>query len=199
MVVDRSKLFRNDAFNGFVRHGEKDYEKRILENFYYIKRGLAEKDPSKKQPIGYAIIVNKKEKNMFVYQRSPSNKAHGDERLQNKWSCGVGGHIEIVDEKSENPIVESMLREINEEVGFLGDAEAKVLGYINDESNDVGRVHFGILYLIETDKDVTPKSEELKTGKMMRINDVESIFSSNDFDVEEWSRIALEAVKQEMD
>lgn len=196
MVVDRDKLFSDYLFDGFIEHKKIDYEKKILENFKYMKRGLAEKDSSKKQPIAYAIIANKKNKKIFVYQRSQSSKDHGDKRLQNKWSWGVGGHIERIDESSQNPIVHSMLREIKEEVDISGKINTKILGYINDDSNDVGKVHFGILYLVETDGAVTPKSKELKRGKMMDLEEIERICSS--YNVESWSRIALDPLKKMM-
>lgn len=197
MVVDREKLFDGYSFNGFLEYGKFDYEKKILENFRYMKRGIAEKDFSKKQPIAYAIIVNKKTKKIFVYQRSDSSKDHGDERLENKWSWGVGGHIEKIDEKHQNPIIHSMLREIKEEVDIKGRIKTKILGYINDDSNDIGKVHFGILYLVEIDGSVKPKSKELKMGKMIDIDKLDDICSS--YNVEDWSKIALAPLKRMME
>jgi len=190
MVVDREKLFANRSFNGFLPAKEFDFERIILENYYFVKRGLAEKDYSKKQPIAYAIIL--KDKNIFAYQRSTSTREHGDERLQHKWSFGIGGHIEKVDE-SDNPIISSMLRELEEEVG-LKERAIKLLGYINDESDDVGRVHFGLLYLVETSQAIKPVSPELRQGKFISLEMAEKLKEKEQ--VESWSKIALSALRR---
>jgi predicted NUDIX family phosphoesterase len=189
MVVDREKLFASKSFDGFLPASEFDFEKIILENYYFVKRGLAEKDYSKKQPIAYAIILNNKK--IFAYQRSSSTKEHGDERLQHKWSWGIGGHIENLDESS-NPIITSMLRELEEEVG-LTKPSVKLLGYINDDSDDVGKVHFGLLYLLETKQQLKPTSPELKHGSFMKFDEIEELAKKEQ--VESWSKIALLALK----
>lgn len=189
MVVDREKLFARKYFNGFLKVEEEDFQNIILKNYYFIKRGLAENDYSKKQPIAYAVIC--KGKKIFAYQRASSTKEHGDERLQHKWSWGLGGHIEKIDD-SDNPITNSLKREMKEEVG-LKEIKAKLLGYINDDSDDVGKVHFGLLYLVETRQNIVPKSEELKTGEFFSFSELEKIAKNHE--VESWSKIALLALK----
>ena len=68
---------------------------------------------------------------------------------------------------------------------------------INDDSNDVGKVHFGVLYVVETNSEiVTPKDSEIDNGRLRTIDELEKICSSSDFAVEEWSRISLEPLKQ---
>jgi predicted NUDIX family phosphoesterase len=189
MVVDRDKLFASRSFIGFLPANEFNFEKIILENYYFVKRGQAERDRTKKQPIAYAVILNNRK--IFAYQRSSSTKEHGDERLQHKWSWGIGGHIEKPDE-SRNPIITSMMRELEEEVGLVN-ASVKLLGYINDDSDDVGKVHFGLLYLLETNQQLKPISAELKQGKFMSFDDIEKLAENEQ--VESWSKIALLALK----
>ena len=87
-----------------------------------------------------------------------------------------------------------MLREIEEEVDIHGSIEPRILGYINDESNPVGEVHFGVLYVIETDAEfVRPKSSEIGTGRLLTLKDVEEI--RKDAKIEDWSEIALDPVR----
>ncbi|RLG19185.1 hypothetical protein DRN67_03400 [Candidatus Micrarchaeota archaeon] len=197
MVVDRVILFGNDYFQGFRPQAEVDYEDRIRKNFKYMKRSLAEQDPSHKQPIGYCLIVNPQTKRIFAYQRSSHDAKYGEKRLQGKWSWGVGGHIEKFDVEAGNALHASLMRELEEEVEIVGNKELKVLGYINNDSDDVGKVHFGVLYVVETDTDeVKPKAPEIDKGAMKQIGALEKIATSPDFKVEEWSRIALEPLKQ---
>ena len=239
IVVEKEILFGKEYFEGFKPQYHVDFESRILSNLKSMRRGDAEKDPSHKQPIGYALIINPKTKEVFAYQRSSKDKNYGEKRLQGKWSWGVGGHIEpfdvkianaenhtlkhvdecnlehpkipskprlksrgkiqgFFDSENGNPIRESMLREvIEEELELIGEIKSSsVLGYVNDDSNDVGKVHFGILYLIEFEGQVKPRDSEIAHGRLMSINELEKICSSPDKDVETWSEIALGPLKK---
>jgi len=196
MVVPTKELFGSDYFEGFKNHKDIDFESRILSKYKYMRRGLAEVDPTHKQPIAYSIIVNPTTKKVFAYQRSKDDKKYGESRLQGKWSWGVGGHIEHLDTKNNNPINDSMLRELDEEVHIKGSSNPKVLGYINYDSNEVSKVHFGILYVIETDAtEVEPKQTEIDNGDFRTVEELKNICNSKDNEVEEWSNIALTALE----
>ncbi len=196
MAVKRDTLFSEKYFQGFSNHNIHDYEKKVLGNYKIGRRGDLEIDPSHKQPIGYMLIVNPTEKKVFAYQRAIKDKDYGEKRLQGKWSWGVGGHIEPHDIGNGNPIRESSLRELEEEINIIGKIKnINVLGYINDDSDPVGEVHFGILYLIEIDGSAKPNDKEMSEGKMFSINELEEICSSKEFTVENWSKIALNPLK----
>jgi len=167
MVVPREDLFENNEhyFEGFRHADVKDFETNILQNHIWMKRGIAEEDPNHKQPIAYCLIVNPQQKKVFAFQRGLKDEHYGEKRLQGKHSWGVGGHIEQFDTAEGNPIYNSMLREIEEEIECNGSMEPKVLGYINSDQDDVSKVHFGVLYLIETDAvDVRPRDNEMAAG-----------------------------------
>ena len=194
MVVKRDLLFLEDYFHGF-KPNTVNFESRILKNYEYMKRGLAEDDPNYKQPIAYNIIINPEIEKVFVYQRSPDDKRYGEKRLQGKWSFGIGGHIEKID--SKNPIKESMLREINEEIRIPIGFNERILGYINDDTNSVGKVHFGILYIVETDaKEIIPKDKEIKEGKFRSLEEIAKIIGSEDYNLEKWSEISFRPLKE---
>jgi predicted NUDIX family phosphoesterase len=197
LVVEKSQLFGSNYFEGFRPQSEIDYASRILSHFTYMKRGLAEQDPRHKQPIGYSIIVNPALKKIFAYQRASHDAKYGEKRLQGKWSWGVGGHIEKIDTDAGNPLEMSMQRELEEEVSISGSITPKILGYINNDSDEVGKVHFGVLHIVETDAtSISPKDAEIDNGKLRTIAELEKICASPDYKVEEWSRIALEPLKQ---
>jgi len=73
MAVKREILFGNDYFEGFRPANVVDYKSRILENFEWVKRSYAEKNPQYKQPIGYSIIVNQPQ-NEFLHIKDPWTK-----------------------------------------------------------------------------------------------------------------------------
>lgn len=195
IVVENKILFGGDYFQGFRPGTEIDYESRILSNIKIMKRGLAEKDSYHKQPIGYIIVINPKTKQVFAYQRASEIKLV-EERLQGKWSWGVGGHIEPLDINNKNLIRESMLRELSEEIGLETKNYPKILGYINDDNDDVGKVHFGLLYVLETSENIKPKDGEMASGRFVSLGELEKICSSPDSQVEAWSKIAMGPLKK---
>lgn len=195
LVVKRKSLFLGDVFEGFMRPSV-DFLSRILDNFEYVKRGIAEQDENFKQPIGYAVIFNPKSKKLFLYQRDSDKNNYFESRLYGKWSLGIGGHIDKSEENSENPVLAGLLREVSEEVNISGEVKPELLGYINDDSDDVGKVHFGVLYLIKVDSDdVSIAGKEHKRGKMMSFSEFENLLSDKSVVVEDWSKIAFNAIK----
>jgi predicted NUDIX family phosphoesterase len=129
------------------------FKYEIVPVAYYIDREVAEESPEFKQIIPYVVM---KYKNRYlVYKRT---KKGGEGRLHEKHSIGIGGHINPVDGDRE-AIENAIVREITEEVDFpIVDKKLfkiKPIGLIYDDSNDVGRVHFGFVWMIEFDKTVT--------------------------------------------
>ncbi len=197
MVVKREMLFAEKSFDGFLPANSFDFESVILSNFEWMNKDKAESNPGYKQPVGYSIIYNPILKQIFLYQRSKIDQNYAEKRLQGKWSCGVGGHIEKVDTKNGNPIHESSLREIQEEIKIFGKRRMQVLGYINDDSDDVGKVHFGILYLVVIDNGkVEPLDPEISEGKLVPLSVLENKCNAPDVAVENWSKIALSPLKK---
>lgn len=191
LVVKRDLLFSKKHFIGFIEQSEVNFEKIILENYRWMMQGDAEKNGFYKQPIGYVIIYNPKHNKIFVYQRSDNSANYKEKKLQGKYSCGVGGHIERADATNSNPITESILREVREEIEIKVLENIKTIGYINNE-DDVGLVHFGILYIVETNlESLKPKAPEITSGRFVEIKEFEDICNNPDYNVEEWSKIAL--------
>ncbi len=196
MVVERNQLFSKNTFEGFQAARPDNFEEKILKSFKYLERGVAEIDPAHKQPIGYSVIVNRDLNKVFAYQRSADDKRYREKRLQGKWSWGVGGHIEKFDVKQGNPIRESTLREIEEEIDLKDILKLHLLGYINSEADAVSQVHFGILYVVETSAaEINPRDPEIERGQFRDILFLENLLTSPEIQVESWSRFALEPIK----
>lgn len=195
MVIDRSTLFADGYFQGFAPDGEIDYKKIIVENYHYIKRGIAEERPEFKQPIAYCLIMHSETGHIFAYQRAAQEDYH-ESRLRGKWSWGIGGHIDKIDSEGDDPILTSMEREIEEEV-YMEQYEApEILGYINDDETPVGQVHFGLLFLVKTTARVKPKDAEISWGGFKPYKELAEIVASSDKSVESWSEISLEPLRK---
>lgn len=186
MTVPVSVLFKERYFQGFLPASEFDYESVILSNTEWVKRGIAEHDPTRKQPIAYCVLANLLSREIYVYQRSGA-----EERLNEKFSFGFGGHIERVD-KQGNPIHTSLLRELEEEADIPHISRLSTIGYINDDSNEVGKVHFGVLYVAEIDTREISIREGASSAELKHSRELGRRLQSKQFDFEEWSRIAYE-------
>ena len=199
MVVRKEDLFgehNENYFEGFCASGLKNFEEVILERYGFMTRKFAEQDTNYKQPIGYAMIVYPKLRKVFAYQRSKKDEQYTEKRLQGKWSWGIGGHIEMSDASDVNPIQDSVLREIGEEVKMDGSITSKkILGYIYHDFG-VNAVHLGLLYLIETNsKVIKPGDSESSEGYLATIKELEKICLNPEVNVEDWSKTALRPLK----
>ncbi|MFT4512209.1 MAG: putative NUDIX family phosphoesterase [Planctomycetota bacterium] len=174
-VVDRDAFFGGDWPQGYHRLENSDEflaKARSLGRF--VDREEAEANPAWKQWIPYCMLrcgdwsegSVDPERGVLAVQRT---KKGGEARLHESWSIGLGGHIEPEDvvatlsaEASESGATEARTffatalgRELSEEL-LLPAADLfpapKLLGLINDDSTEVGKVHAGLAYCIDFPK-----------------------------------------------
>lgn len=194
LVVKREILFKDKHFEGFLPVKDFDFISVINKNYFYAERGdKLENDISLQQIIPYVIITNPKTKKIFAYKRA-NNDNYSEKRLRNKWSIGVGGHIERVDNK--NPIQEGMMRELKEELKIDNYPIPKIIGYVNDDSGSVESVHFGIIALAKTSEDVKQGDDEMAHSSFYTIDEFEALISNRENELEGWSKIVWPVIKE---
>jgi predicted NUDIX family phosphoesterase len=155
-------------------------------NLVYRNRSEAEQDKRFKQLIPYVLIIcNGK---VLRYRRGRGGQ---ETRLHGLYSIGIGGHISEEDHglfSSGGGYQEGMRREIMEEVAVEEVREAAV-GVINDDSTEVGQVHFGVVHIMHV-------ANENIAGRRIGILGPEFIpipEAMNDpAGYESWSRFCLE-------
>ena len=138
--------------------GNSEVLKRIVQNGLFLRRSELEEDPSFKQIIPYAIISNKEpersgvrqSQSFYLFKRTSKQT---EKRLHNKFSLGVGGHMNPNDsmESKEQYLIDELKRELYEEVKLLNGClieDIEFIGFINDDTISVGSVHIGLLYNI---------------------------------------------------
>ncbi len=194
LVVERSILFKDKSFEGVLPIKEFDYFPIILGNYQYRARGDAlEHDASLKQIIPYVWILNTQTKQLFAYRRA-NNPNYTETRLRNKWSCGLGGHIEHIDDA--DPIHQGMMRELREEVKMRRYPKPEIVGYLNVDSGDVEKVHFGILAIAKTTEDVLKGDDEMAEGRLMSLDEIERMMGDPSNDIENWTRVSWPYIRE---
>ena len=130
--------------HGFFRDNRDAILLAVGEHTTFLERAKAEEDPTHKQIIPYVVVMH--EEKILAYRRTPQS---GEARLHNKYSIGFGGHINDLDgleAENTNRLFSGMIRELNEEVFLPGLLSVELIGFLNDDSNPVGRVHFGMVF-----------------------------------------------------
>jgi predicted NUDIX family phosphoesterase len=142
LVVPREHLFPAGAFHGFSGEGVERYLSTISAHAYFAPRDRVERDPSLKQIIPYVVLRYRDR--VFLVRRT---RAGSEERLREKFSIGIGGHINPEDVgDAADPVDAGMQRELTEEVVVPAGWQARAVGVLNDDQEAVGRVHFGLVY-----------------------------------------------------
>ena len=163
--------------------------KRVVQNGLFCKRIELEEDPSFKQIIPYAIISNKESFCLFKRTSRQTEK-----RLHNKFSLGVGGHMNpgISKESKEQYLINELKRELFEEVKLLNGClieDIEFIGFINDDTISVGSVHIGLLYNINvSNKDVVINETDKMTADWIYKPDLAKFYEG----METWTKITFD-------
>jgi predicted NUDIX family phosphoesterase len=180
LAVKTNILFPNTQPIGFIDINETNLLPVILENYEFKRRGDIEQDPSYQQPISYFLLIDKQDKTLFVYKRASDVSRYTDTRLFGVFSFGIGGHMDKEDTEQNDfdPITLSCKREIEEETG-LTDVDMKIIGFINDDTNEVETVHLGVAGIAFIDKEKVIEAQEYVFCKFMNKKEIEEEVINN--------------------
>lgn len=144
ILVVKRKKFLTKPLHGFKPISEfHEQLSKALDNIEVKRRGDMEEDPNYKQLISYVIVKNDKGETL-VYHRL---KGGGEERLHGSSSIGIGGHMNpVANVDGDELLLENTYRELEEEIGVRPE-QLGLIGVINDDTNEVGKVHIGLVYL----------------------------------------------------
>ena len=154
----------------------------------FVERSKAELDPSWKQLIPYCLLRDDKNR-VFAYQRT---KKGGESRLHDRFSFGVGGHLNPVDGESPSRSTywNGLFRELLEEVGLSREGlVCPATALIYDPSNEVGKVHFGVVHNVQVgNRMLKCLDSALANGRFIDTDGVGIHV------LESWSQLVLRAV-----
>ena len=137
LVVPRAAVIRGAAWHGLRTDGLAGVLEAIERDGRFEPRAEVEIEPRWKQVIPYLVVRDGAR--YFLMQRT---RAGVDARLHDQWSIGVGGHIN----PGDGGVLGGLRREWQEEVTADFEPEPRLLGLLNDDTTEVGRVHLGVVF-----------------------------------------------------
>jgi predicted NUDIX family phosphoesterase len=187
----RSLFEQLGVFQGFSADVDR-YLPTILDkkNNSFQPRARAETDPTFKQIIPYVVITDRK--SILHYVRG---KKAGEQRLVAKGSIGIGGHINDEDHTlftvGLQAFQEAVKREVSEELAIQGAFDARPVGLINDDSTEVGQVHFGVVHVLICEPEKVKKNEQVIT--QVEFVPIEQLKVRRE-QMETWSQLCLDNI-----
>ncbi len=139
LVVPRDALMGDPGWTG-VRPAVGEFEVIVARDGRFLPRAAMERDRSWKQVIPYLVLRDGAR--YFLMRRT---RAGGDERLHERWSIGVGGHLNPGDVN----LAGGLRREWAEEIRADFEPDFRLIGLLNDDTTDVGSVHVGAVYVAD--------------------------------------------------
>ncbi|HBG26860.1 MAG: hypothetical protein A2Y10_07660 [Planctomycetes bacterium GWF2_41_51] len=194
LVIKREILDQLGTFHGLMFDVQRYLEKIFAPGVCsFMPRSQAEKDPSFKQLIPYVIMCS--DGKILNYVRG---KRAGETRLVSKRSIGIGGHINPIDwtlfsNDTRQTYLEAVQREIAEEVSVETTYTNNIVALLNDDTNEVGQVHLGVVHLWKLNEPKVERKEQMITqvsfmspAELLQVNDT----------LETWSQLCLAGIEK---
>jgi predicted NUDIX family phosphoesterase len=187
LVVPRERLFPSGAFHGFSAEGIARYLGVIAEHAFFAPRVGVEDDPGLKQIIPYVVLRNGDR--IFLVKRT---RGGSEERLREKFSIGIGGHINPEDiSDAADPVAAGMRRELEEEVLVPAGWQVRPVGALNNDQEAVGSVHFGLVYVADLPSaEVRVRETGKLVGAFATLQEIHDVYAS----LETWSQFVVDAI-----
>ena len=186
LCVPRTTIFPDGAWHGLVTTDIRRVLRTIRAASEYRPRQAVENDPSQQQIIPYCVVRMPDQRYLLTRRLRESS----EQRLHHLYSLGVGGHVNPSDAAQGDPVIGGLIREWGEEVSCPSAATARLIAVINDDGNDVSRVHLGLVFLVEPvgDVQVTVRETHKLDGELLTLAEMRRHYLS----MESWSQLVFD-------
>jgi predicted NUDIX family phosphoesterase len=146
----------------------------------FLPRAEVEGDPTWKQLIPYLLLRDGER--IFLMRRT---RAGADQRLHDRYSIGIGGHVN----PGDSDALGALRREWREELRADFEPRFDPLGVLNDDSDAVGAVHLGLVFTAQAaGRPVSIRETAKLSGSFASLAEVAAIEAQ----LETWSALLLE-------
>lgn len=183
LVVPRSFVPDAGGWHGLRTDGLEAFLATAQDHARFEPREAMEADPSFKQLIPYLVLRDGP--SYFLMQRT---RAGGDARLHDRWTIGVGGHLNPGDADLQG----GLRREWREELEAAFEPVFEPVALLNDDTTDVGSVHLGVVCLADAGgRPVRVRETDKLRGAFAAPSEVAAVADR----LETWSHLVFEALE----
>ncbi len=182
LVVRRDLALPDGPFRGLRGCDPLWLDALVRDAGEFRPRSAVESDPSSKQMIPYLVLRDGER--WFLMKRT---RAGADQRLHDRYSVGVGGHLNPGDVDLQG----GLRREWREEIDAAFVPEFHFVGLLNDDETEVGAVHLGAVFVADAGgRPVAVRETEKLSGTFAEAGDVHAVRDR----LETWSVLAFDAL-----
>lgn len=179
-VVPRSSVIGGRGWRGVSTSGLDRIFATVSAEGRFEPRQAMEADPSFKQVIPYLVLRD--DDRYFLMRRT---RAGADERLHDRYSIGVGGHLN----PGDGDVPGGLLREWREEIEASFEPRFRLVGLLNDDRNDVGAVHLGVVFVADVEgRPVGVRETDKLSGRFAAPAEVAAVRAG----LETWSELVFD-------
>jgi len=159
------------------------YLSAVAEHGTFRARDEVEQDTSWKQVIPYLALFD----GGLIYLMRRT-RAGVDARLHERYSIGIGGHVNPGD---GDPLA-GLTREWREELTADFVPQFEPMGVLNDDADPVGAVHLGLVFAADAGgRPVAIRETDKLSGRFAELDEVAAVGA----DLETWSALLLEFLR----
>jgi predicted NUDIX family phosphoesterase len=179
LVVPRAALLDQSGWHGIHAADPDAFAATVARHGRFAPRPAMERDPSFKQIIPYLVLRDGAR--YFLMRRT---RAGADERLHDRFSIGVGGHLNPGDGDIDGGLRREWAEELD--AGFVPDF--RFVGLLNDDTTEVGSVHLGAVFIADAGgRPVSVREVDKLSGGFAEPADVAAVVDR----METWSSLVF--------
>ncbi len=172
------------GWHGVRTESTETFQALVAREGRFEPRAAMESDRSQKQVIPYLVLRDGPR--YFLMRRT---RAGGDVRLHDRWSIGVGGHLN----PGDGDLAGGLRREWTEELAADFVPDFRLVGLLNDDTTEVGSVHLGAVYVADAaGRPVEIRETDKLTGGFATAAEVSAVRD----DLETWSRLTFDFLER---
>jgi predicted NUDIX family phosphoesterase len=172
-------MMGDPGWHGLVDTDLDGFQAIVRREGRFVDRAAAEEDRQLKQVIPYLVLRDAER--YFLMRRT---RAGTDARLHDRYSIGVGGHLNPGDVDLAGGLAREWAEELDAD--FL--PEFRLVGLLNDDTTDVGGVHLGAVFTADAaGRPVAVRETDKLSGAFAAIDEV----SAHVDRMETWSALVF--------
>jgi predicted NUDIX family phosphoesterase len=184
LVVPRQRALGTGSWHG-LRLGGVDELLRVITDWGGFRpRSEVEHQPEWQQVIPHLVV---RDGSRILTMRRL--RAGSERRLRGQVTLGIGGHVNSSDGAPGTAWVAGCHREWREEVICDEELSGRAVGLLKDDAGEVGRVHLGVLILVDAASTAVEVRERDKLeGRMALVDELAMYY----LEMETWSQFVYD-------